>query len=192
MNQGSKPKPRANKNANSRQDFPQSTNVSSPVQAAAKRRNTQRAKASKHFDLSHIHSIGKDHVMRDDGESFYESQDDSDDAFQTVDEQSRRPLGPRITTDEKFASLNSTHQLVVEDFMVHAASESKKVGPRLFMPVSFDRPTDERQLLLEKGLRAQPFTETILREMAITFPRSKQEPIQIDTGTNRTKIETSY
>ncbi|KKK27278.1 hypothetical protein ARAM_001944 [Aspergillus rambellii] len=68
--------------------------------------------------------------------------------------------GPRITQDRRFDQLDSLHKAVAEDFMVYAKAYCQ-------------------DLVLNKGLRNQPFTDTVLREMVIVFPKDKTELLQI-------------
>jgi bloom syndrome protein len=81
----------------------------------------------------------------------------------------KRQLGPPITDDEKLARLNPTHRHVLDDFMGNA----KKVSGAI---------------MLRKGLRSQPFSDSILREMAINFPLSKEDLLQI-RGIDADKVE---
>lgn len=167
-----------------RNEYPMSTNISSPVKGATKRRLAQyqytrsdededdddafdenpRVKTSR---LSNRPSKGyrrdgfvvSDEINPDDFE-------DDDGIFAPVREagghqrKRKNSLPPRITVDEKMQSLNPTHRSVVDEFLYYAREESKK-------------------LLLARGLRAAPFTDTVLTEMAIRFPRNKEEMLQI-------------
>ncbi|KAJ5646809.1 Bloom syndrome protein [Penicillium lividum] len=67
-----------------------------------------------------------------------------------------RELGPPITTDQKMDRLDHLHRAVVEDFEVTAKRYLQDV-------------------VVEKGLRAQPFPDHILRDMAISFPKDPSE-----------------
>jgi bloom syndrome protein len=78
-------------------------------------------------------------------------------------------LGPPITDDEKLARLNPTHRHVLGDFVDNAKKESGAI-------------------MLQKGLRNQPFSDSILREMAINFPLSKQDLLEIN-GIEPEKVE---
>jgi bloom syndrome protein len=80
-----------------------------------------------------------------------------------------RPLGPPITDDEKLARLNPTHRHVLDDFMGNAKKESSEI-------------------MLRKGLRSQPFSDSILREMAINFPLNDQSLLEIP-GIELDKVE---
>ncbi|KAJ5650578.1 Bloom syndrome protein [Penicillium longicatenatum] len=67
-----------------------------------------------------------------------------------------RELGPPITIDQKMDRLDHLHRAVVEDFEVTAKRYLQDV-------------------VVEKGLRAQPFPDHILRDMAISFPKDPSE-----------------
>lgn len=106
-----------------RHDYPQSTNVSSPVQDASRRRvgrtNTQ-------VEIKERHTNG---YARDD---FTVSDEDSDgfEAVRVAGKASRvraQQLGPPITTDQKMEELNPIHRLVVDDFVREAKKECEKV-----------------------------------------------------------------
>jgi bloom syndrome protein len=106
-------------------DYPASTNVSSPIQAASRRRIRNTPKATPELDL---HTNG---YARDD---FVVADDDESDAFEPVREKgtsrgtTKRPLGPPITIDERIANLPEMHQRVVEGFLITAKEQSQKVG----------------------------------------------------------------
>ena len=59
------------------------------------------------------------------------------------------------------------------------------------MPLA-DGIVDRFQLLLEKGLRAHPFTDAMLREMAINFPQGKPSPDKNSAKTHRIQVHASY
>ena len=80
-----------------------------------------------------------------------------------------RQPGPPITDDEKLARLNPTHRHVLDDFMDNAKKLSSSI-------------------MLEKGLRSQPFSDRILREMAINFPLNNQALMEID-GVEADKVQ---
>ncbi|KAJ5287392.1 Bloom syndrome protein [Penicillium angulare] len=85
------------------------------------------------------------------------SEDDESDGFEPIrvpgkqKRQSRHELGPPITTDQKMDRLDHLHRAVAEDFEVTA---------KRFL----------QDIVVERGLRAQPFPDHILRDMAIFFP----------------------
>jgi bloom syndrome protein len=94
------------------EDYPTSTNVSSPIQALSKRRTTRRPPP----------------VLEDSDE---EEEDIS--SFAPVRNHGapapsrRRQIGPPITTDSKLERLNPTHRHIVEDFVDNAKKQSHKI-----------------------------------------------------------------
>ncbi|KAL5358700.1 hypothetical protein BJX96DRAFT_163931 [Aspergillus floccosus] len=128
------------KSRGGREYHPQSTNVSSPVQAAHSRRLAR---------FRHHNGGGND--SDSDGDS---------DGFEPVrvagqqKRDKRHVPGPPITQDHRFDQLDPLHKAVAEDFMVYAKNYCQ-------------------DLVLKKGLRNQPFTDTVLREMVISFPKGK-------------------
>ncbi|RAL16268.1 RecQ family helicase MusN [Aspergillus homomorphus CBS 101889] len=126
----------------SKENAPQSTNVSSPVQAANQRR------------LARFQYQGPGDDTTDD--------DSDSDGFEKIRVAGRsrpdkkRTPGPPITQDRRFDRLDPLHKAVAEDFMVYAKNYCQ-------------------DLVLQKGLRNQPFTDTILREMVIVFPKDLAE-----------------
>jgi bloom syndrome protein len=73
----------------------------------------------------------------------------------------RRQVGPPITTDKKLERLNPTHRHIVEDFVDSAKRQSQNI-------------------MMQMSLKQQPFSDTVLREMAINFPQSNEELLGID------------
>lgn len=106
------------------------------------------------------------HVESDNEEQDFEETDDEDDAFEPVREAGKpakyrkRELGPPITIDEKLDSLDENHRMVVEDFVHHAKSEMEKI-------------------VVAKRLSCHPFTNSVLREMAINFPQNETAMLDI-------------
>ena len=107
--------------------------MSSPVQAASKRRKRLRAQGRPKFDVR-SNSYCQDDLVVSDNESEYNVLDDQSDAASELSlevgkprELRRRRLGPPITADEKLERLNSIHQMVIEEFMHHAIGLSRKV-----------------------------------------------------------------
>ena len=121
--------------AASHPDHPTSTNVSSPIQAASRRRVKQKGSAQTELAL-HRNGYFGDNLVVDDNEDglFNETEDGSEDGFGPIREkgQSRnvpkRPLGPPITIDDKLERLNPIHAMVVEDFLQNAKELSQKVN----------------------------------------------------------------
>ena len=127
-NKGKKSKHQDDGISAARQDYPQSTNVSSPVQEATKRRNIPKAKVSRTLPLYSNGYPRNDCLISDNENSLYEPENDSNDGYQPMSElQQKRRLGPPITTDKRSEGLDPTHRYVVEDFMVQAARESEHV-----------------------------------------------------------------
>ena len=130
---------RGTRAATSRQEFPQSTNVSSPIQAGSRRRTAQNKRT--HAEPS-VHAKGS---IWDNGKISDYDTNNFDDPSETEDNSSddvlgpireagkpqrskKRQLGPPITIDEKLEKLNSTHRIVVEDFLIRANKASKDVS----------------------------------------------------------------
>lgn len=122
--------------------------MSSPVQAATRRRNVQKAKASDQLDLRFNAYYHNKLVMSDDEISVHKSEDESDDPCPPTRElpapygQKKKRLGPPITTDEKIEGLNRTHRYVVDDFMVHATNECRRVSLRQVSHMHTSRRSD--------------------------------------------------
>jgi len=128
------PVSRATGVAASRHEYPLSTNVSSPIQAASKRRKLPKAQAQKGLGL-HSNGYVQDDFVVSDNESAYNTSEDRSDAGRgliqaigTSREIRKRKLGPPITTDEKLERLNSLHQMVVVEFMHDALALGRKVS----------------------------------------------------------------
>lgn len=71
-----------------------------------------------------------------------------------------KTLGRPITVDERIAGLDDLQREVLEDFMRNAKEMCQKI-------------------LVEKNLRNQPFSNTIVREMGLDLPRNEDELLQI-------------
>lgn len=152
--------------AAARQDFPASTNVSSPIQAVSRRRLVQNLGNTAGRDL-HRNGYTKDGFVTSDEE-------DESDGFEPRSSQraprnlKERSLGPPITVDDQIAELPDLHQIVVEDFLHNAKNKS-------------------REILLAKNLAQAPFTDSMLREMAINFPQNEKELLEI-TGIDPERV----
>lgn len=118
--------------AASHPDYPTSTNVSSPVQAASRRRLVQVNKTTRPVDLPRT-DYARDEVSDKDDPNHHEPVDESDEGFEPIRElgkpkkSAKRQLGPPITTDEKIASLNEIHRIVLDNFMGKAKAYIQKV-----------------------------------------------------------------
>ena len=118
---------------------PQSTNVSSPIRGKTRRRTkVVDDDSDEDVDLDQ-RGYAKDGfvVGDDDGDE----EDSEDDAFEPIrvagrQRRSRKPeIGPPITMDEKLENLNAIHRMVVDDFMVHADKEGRRVSSLpLYLP----------------------------------------------------------
>lgn len=108
---------------------------------------------------------------------FQESEEDSEDQFESIREagisprSKKRKLGPPITIDEKLERLNETHRIVIEEFLLYAKRESDNVCLLIELEFIVCIIAYCMQILLAKNLRCHPFTDTILREMVINFPK---------------------
>ncbi|OXV09012.1 hypothetical protein Egran_03221 [Elaphomyces granulatus] len=133
-------------------DYPQSTNVSSPVQSAARRLNRKR-------NRGHLSA----------------AEDEDSDGFESIriagrpNSRKTPVIGPPITDDRKLMNLDGLHQLVLDDFLGHAKTLCHNI-------------------MMEKGLQTQPFSDSILREMGISFPKNKTQLLAIP-GIDREKVE---
>ena len=118
-------------------DYPASTNVSSPIQAASRHRARQGYKETIGCNLRDNQFTEDDFVVNDDDPA--ESEDESDD-FEPVRKKGasrsskKRRLGPPITVDEKMESLNEIHQIIVENFLDRAKRQSQKARQRDTLP----------------------------------------------------------
>lgn len=121
--------------AAAKSDYPLSTNISSPVQAASKRRIAQYNNLNANVQpVSRGYPRDDFVVSDDDAESLYDSENGSDDGFEQVRDSRnprksrKRALGPPITTDDKLERLNPTHRDIVDAFVKAAKDLSEKVG----------------------------------------------------------------
>lgn len=145
--------------------FPMSTNVSSPLQAASRRNRASREDLVSgglkqyEYDGFVVPDAMDDEYGDSDGEY-------SDDAFEPVRiaGQNRsaksKVMGPPIKSDTAMDHLDDVHQGVVMDFLERGRQEGRKI-------------------MINKSLRAVPFTDTMLRLMAIHFTTSEEAMLQI-------------
>ncbi|KAK7615992.1 P-loop containing nucleoside triphosphate hydrolase protein [Phyllosticta citricarpa] len=94
--------------------------------------------------------------------------EDEEDAFEPMPEprgkrrgviaskSSQKQLGEPITTDEMMAQLSPVHQDLIDNFVEQARAVCEDI-------------------VVKRGLSKKPFTDTVLREMAIQFPSSLDE-----------------
>jgi bloom syndrome protein len=147
-------------------NLPLSTNVSSPVQAASKRCkgrsfvDDEDDDEEDAFDPLPRYSNG---YARD---SFIVADDEDDANFVPLREAGRtkqkktHELGPPITKDATMDRLSDTHRELVADFVDNAKDEGRKI----------------RQM---HNLRSPPFSDTILRQMAVRLVSSKRDLLHI-------------
>ncbi|SMR63388.1 unnamed protein product [Zymoseptoria tritici ST99CH_3D1] len=145
-------------------ELPMSTNVSSPIQAASKRK---RAALPQRGEM-HANGYRRDEfVISDPEDGNFEDSDESDGFEPILD--SRRPrakkaarsAGPAITTDEAIERLDDMHRIVLEDFMQNAEKKAKDI-------------------MNNKGLSVVPFSNTQLRTMLINWIDTEEGMSQIN------------
>ncbi|KAH9819394.1 ATP-dependent DNA helicase hus2/rqh1-like [Teratosphaeria destructans] len=161
--------------AGSKVHLPISTNVSSPVQAASHRKTTRQPTRTG----VRANGYQRDNfVVSDPEDDDYAHDDDEDesDAFEPIGEpghthleRRKRDVGPPIRSDNVMDGLDKSHRYIVDDFLRRAKDETSK-------------------LVQEKSLRGVPFTDTILRQMAIRFTDTTEKMLEIP-GINYEKVE---
>lgn len=153
--QESKSKAKAAKSA-SRPAQPLSTYVSSPVHDCRGRKKAKKPA----LDL-HQSGFARDGFVVSDEEDDASEGNDSSDAFESMSQKRRKkPLGPPITSDGVMDGLSDTHRMFVESFVDSMGKKAK-------------------ELMLDRGLRTVPFTDTQLRYMAIHFTETEEEMLEI-------------
>lgn len=151
--------------AAARASLPFSTNISSPPTKDSKHRRSRVVRVeSDNEEPRDFHANGyaeDDFVVDDDHIS--DDQDESEDGFappmRKLDfkrKAARGALTAPITTDATLESLSANHRFIIDDFLFHAKQECERIREA-------------------NGLRNVPFTDTILRQMAIKFPRNLKE-----------------
>ena len=100
---------------------------------------------------------------------FDDDEDDDDDAFMAfpaIREKGvpfKRRLhepGPSITASQHREDISEIHHCVLEDFIRHAKEKLQRI-------------------VIEKSLKRQPFSDTVLRAIGLAFPRDKEAMLQI-------------
>jgi bloom syndrome protein len=169
---------KAAKAAKKAQQYP-STNISSPVQAGPSRKRGELTYNGHKRDTFIVDDPDED-------EDYAESEDE-DDCFEPLrtDTKSRsrnKELGAPITRDEAIHNLDEVHQDVLASFVEQAKEQMQA-------------------LMKKKNLRQQPFSDTMLREMAIKFPKNLVsmksirgiDPVKVDChGTNLLPLIAHY
>ena len=158
--------------AATQQDYPFSTNVSSPIQPAP-RRKPVRPQIKGPAKKGHQQRSFDDFVVDDEDDPNSDS-----DGFEPVRVMGAVPtikgrgkgrvkekgkgkyLGPPIVSDERLEDLDAVHRLIVDEFVRNAKHKNE-------------------QLFTRDNLRDRPFTESMLREMAIKFPQDEQALLEI-------------
>ncbi|OJD37955.1 family helicase [Diplodia corticola] len=140
--------------AAARDDYPFSTNVSSPLQIAS--RVSRKTRVVDMDDDRDGFNEGIDAEAEDESEAFEAPPQPRTRMIAKSSKNPRQKFGAPITTDEKMAALDELHQDVVEEFVREGRSECQKI-------------------LIARNLRSHPFTDTVLREMAISFPATQRE-----------------
>lgn len=147
--------------AKKKKDLPMSTNVSSPIQGASRRK-----KSAKQGEM-HANGYRKDNFIVSDPEDeiFQDAESESDDefGFEPVRD-ARKPqkmpvprgLAPRITSDEVIDSLNDVHRFVLEHFMPLAIQKCKDIQKK-------------------KDMKMAPFTDTMLKHMLIHWTENEEQ-----------------
>jgi len=153
-------------------DQPLSTNVSSPVNEALRRKKGKKAVRAE------VHANGyyrDDFVMSDpEDDDYAEDDDDFDEAFEPVrvaGKQRRekiRTMGPPIRSDRVMEDLDDIHRDIVEEFIETASKKAKEIS-------------------IQRNLCQIPFTNTILRAMAINFTETEEQMLAIP-GINQEKV----
>ncbi|KAH0004412.1 ATP-dependent DNA helicase, partial [Aureobasidium melanogenum] len=160
---------KASKAAKKGQQYP-STNISSPVQAGPSRKRGGLTRNGHERDTFIVEDPDED-------EDYAQSEDEEDEdgyfeplrTAATSRSRNQTRLGEPITRDEALHNLDDIHQDVIASFVQQAKEEMQ-------------------QLMRKKDLRQQPFSDTMLREMAIVFPKTLEamkrirgiDPIKVD------------
>ncbi|KXS97103.1 hypothetical protein AC579_1065 [Pseudocercospora musae] len=149
--------------------LPMSTNVSSPVQAVSKRKKAAAQPTANHS--RHVNDYERDGFVVDDQseDSFGEDAETDDDYYAPAPEpigpQHRRgvpqPRGRAITIDDTMSNLSELHKDVVVQFEQEAEQKCKALMSKNF------------------HLKSQPFTNTILRQMAIHWTETPEQMLRI-------------
>lgn len=144
-----------------RVELPESTYISSPIQQAMTNRKQSRQPQinSRFAGYAHDNFV----VPDDDKDEDYQDDDDEDDGFEPIREGGRmapppqkRRVGQRITADATMDNLNEMHRFVVDAFV----RDAKVIAGRIQN---------------DKFLHAVPFSDTVLRQMAIHFTETEED-----------------
>ncbi|KAF2266236.1 hypothetical protein CC78DRAFT_615306 [Lojkania enalia] len=167
-------KKRAAEEAVARLEYP-STNISSPIRPTTKQSIRQYVYDGENDDDDYYEeadtrkrSAPKRAAYFRDGVAHNEAASDEYDGFEpirigkpkTAVLGRQRTLGAPITYDEREADLDDMQRDILNDFMKSAKSVAKKIQ-------------------MDKELRKQPFSDTILREMGLNCPTNETELLAI-------------
>lgn len=151
-----------------RAELPESTYISSPIQEAMTKRKQSRQPPSNGRFGQYAHDGG--FVVDDEeDEDYMEEDDDEDDGFEPPRDNTRstraqaqptKRVGHRITSDETMDSLSEMHRLIVESFLPKAKTIASTLQNNYF-------------------LHAPPFSDTVLRQMAIRFTETEEDMLRI-------------
>jgi len=157
-----------------RVELPESTYISSPIQQAM----TNRKQIRQPQLNSRFAGYANDNfVVPDDDEDgdYQDDDDDEDDGFEPIREGGRmappppkKRVGQRITADATMDNLNEMHRFVVDAFV----RDAKVIAGRIQN---------------DKFLHAVPFSDTVLRQMAIHFTETEEEMLCI-SGADPEKV----
>ncbi|EXJ90900.1 bloom syndrome protein [Capronia coronata CBS 617.96] len=132
-------------------EYPASTNVSSPLQPRSRRKLVRRDQLC---DSSEEECAGQT--------------SEDEDYFVSHRDKERPPLGPPITADDDIGSLNQIHQHILEDFVEKAKREierqviakdlrQKPVTDRILRQIAIQFPQSEEELQEMTGLNPEMF-----------------------------------
>lgn len=125
----------------------------------------------------HPNGYEDDGFVVDDKPGYSEDSEDHFNPIRNVSKPSKRAgakLGPPITEDQRMNELGDTHRYFIDHFLAEAKAECERL----------------RNL---KGLRVVPFTDTILREMAIRWISNDAEMLEIpDVDPTRVNMYGKY
>jgi len=161
----------AKKPAKPRAELPQSTYLSSPIQQAMTNRKQSHGAFGKYVHDGFV-------VDDEDDEDYMDDDDDEDDGFEPIREGGRslraqpppppKRVGQRITSDNTMEALDDMHRFVVEGFVLKAKPIAEKIQN-------------------DKFLHTVPFSDTVLRQMAIRFTETEEQMLQIP-GANPERV----
>jgi bloom syndrome protein len=163
----------------SRMELPESTYISSPIQQAMSNRKQSRQPHQVNGRFGqYAHDQG--FVVDDEeDEDYMDEDDDEDDGFAPIREAGRnlraqppptKRIGQRITADATMDDLSEMHRFVVEGFVQKAKPIAEK-------------------LMNNTMMHTIPFSDTVLRQMAIRFTDTEEKMLGIpDANPERVRL----